>query len=95
MKKYYNNFNSFRILQNNKTLKQRHLVWTYCPCFRILQNNKTLKPMKKYYSNYNSFRILQNNKTLKRQITLKNTMLPHGYFVSVIIVGQELKPIKP
>ena len=47
------------------------------------------------FANVVGFRILQNNKTLKRQITLKNTMLPHGYFVSVIIVEQDLNPIKP
>ena len=64
-------------------------------CFRILQNNKTLKLNLELLPGVKSFRILQNNKTLKRQITLKNTMLPHGYFVSVIIVEQDLNPIKP
>ena len=86
---------SFRILQNNKTLKHNAGGKYTAYGFRILQNNKTLKPLTAVERVLRCFRILQNNKTLKRQITLKNTMLPHGYFVSVIIVGQDLNPIKP
>ena len=69
------------------------LLFLKVQSFRILQNNKTLKLNNSALFTPYGFRILQNNKTLKRQITLKNTMLPHGYFVSVIIVGQDLNPI--
>ena len=58
---------SFRVLQNNKALKQRNARLLSYRRFRVLQNNKALKLSDYLEEIGEGFRVLQNNKALKHK----------------------------